>query len=222
MRWQHPRDGLISPDEFIPLAEQTGLIRPLGLWVLDAALRRCAEWSRAGLDLRVAVNLAADSLQDPRWPRRSPGCCERDGVSPERLTLEMTESAMMADPGRAKEILGRIARRGRAGSIDDFGTGYSSLAYLRTCRSTRSRSTRSSSRGMADVTSRTPASCVRSSSWGTTSACGSWPKGWRTGRPRTSWPRGAVTSRKVTSLAGRCHLPTCVPGWGREEEGSKP
>jgi diguanylate cyclase (GGDEF)-like protein/PAS domain S-box-containing protein len=131
VRWQHPRDGLIPPDLFIPLAEQTGLIRPLGLWVLDSALSRCAEWSRAGLDLCVAVNLAADSLQDPRLDETIAAMLRRSGLSPDRLTLEVTESAMMADPARAKEILGRIHEAGVRVSIDDFGTGYSSLAYLK-------------------------------------------------------------------------------------------
>ncbi len=131
VRWQHPRDGLIPPDLFIPLAEQTGLIRPLGLWVLDAALARCAEWSKAGLDLSVAVNLAADSLQDPRLDEMVAAMLRRAGVAPGRLTLEVTESAMMADPARAKEVLGRIHEAGVRVAIDDFGTGYSSLAYLK-------------------------------------------------------------------------------------------
>jgi diguanylate cyclase (GGDEF)-like protein/PAS domain S-box-containing protein len=131
VRWPHPRDGLISPDLFIPLAEQTGLIRPLGTWVLESALSQCAEWSRAGLDLSVAVNLAADALQDPHLDETIVGMLRRAGVPPGRLTLEVTESAMMSDPARAKEVLGRIHRAGVRVSIDDFGTGYSSLAYLK-------------------------------------------------------------------------------------------
>ena len=131
VRWQHPRDGLIAPDLFIPLAEQTGLIRPLGLWVLNTALARCAEWSRGGLDLSVAVNLAAESLQDPRLDETIAAMLSRAGVAPERLTLEVTESAMMADPARSMEVLGRIHEMGVRISIDDFGTGYSSLAYLK-------------------------------------------------------------------------------------------
>jgi diguanylate cyclase (GGDEF)-like protein/PAS domain S-box-containing protein len=131
VRWQHPRDGLILPDLFIPLAERTGLIRPLSLWVLESALHRCAEWSKAGLDLSVAVNLAADSLQDPRLDETVAGMLRRMGVSPRQLTLEVTESAMMADPARAQEVLGRIHDAGVRVSIDDFGTGYSSLAYLK-------------------------------------------------------------------------------------------
>jgi diguanylate cyclase (GGDEF)-like protein/PAS domain S-box-containing protein len=131
VRWQHPRDGLIPPDVFIPLAEQTGLIRPLGLCVLDLALTQCAQWSRSGLDLSVAVNLAADSLHDLQLDETIVGMLKRAGVSPRRLTLEVTESAMMVDPARAKEILGRIHEAGVRVSIDDFGTGYSSLAYLK-------------------------------------------------------------------------------------------
>src|SRR5262249_17515803 len=121
----------ISPDLFIPLAEQTGLIRPLGLWVLESALDRCAEWSRAGLDLCIAVNLAAESLQDHRLDETVVGLLRRAGVSPGQLALEVTETAMMADPARAKEVLGRIPETGVRVSIDDFGTGYSSPAYLK-------------------------------------------------------------------------------------------
>jgi diguanylate cyclase (GGDEF)-like protein/PAS domain S-box-containing protein len=131
VRWQHPTEGMISPDLFIPMAEQTGLIRPLSHWVLETALARCAEWSRAGQDLSVAVNITAESLQDPRLNERIAAMLSRHGVSPGRLTLEVTESAMMADPARAKEVLGRIHEAGVRISIDDFGTGYSSLAYLK-------------------------------------------------------------------------------------------
>jgi EAL domain-containing protein (putative c-di-GMP-specific phosphodiesterase class I) len=131
VRWPHPRDGLISPDLFIPLAEQTGLIRPLGLWVLESALARCADWTREGLDLSVAVNLATDSLQDPRLDATIGEMLRRTGVPPGRLAIEVTESAMMSDPGRAREVLGRIHESGVHVSIDDFGTGYSSLAYLK-------------------------------------------------------------------------------------------
>src|SRR5262249_24075650 len=88
-------------------------------------------WSRAGLDLSVAVNLAAEALEDPGLDRMIVAMLSRSGVPPGRLTLEVTESAMMSDPARAKEVLGRIHRAGGRGSIDDFGTGDSSLAYLK-------------------------------------------------------------------------------------------
>jgi diguanylate cyclase (GGDEF)-like protein/PAS domain S-box-containing protein len=131
VRWRHPRDGLIPPDLFIPLAEQTGLIRQLGLWVLESALARCADWAKEGLDLSIAVNLAADSLQDPRLDETVAAMLRRSGVPPGRLTLEVTESAMMADPARARDVLDRVHEVGAKVAIDDFGTGYSSLAYLK-------------------------------------------------------------------------------------------
>ena len=131
VRWQHPRDGLISPDLFIPMAEQTGLIRPLGLWVLESALARCAEWSRAGHDLSVAVNLAAESLQDPRLDERLAAHAE-----PLRRVARPADAGGDRErhDGRSrprKEVLGRIHEAGVRISIDDFGTGYSSLAYLK-------------------------------------------------------------------------------------------
>src|SRR5205085_11235268 len=87
VRWLHPREGLISPAEFIPLAEHTGLIRPLGLWVLNAALRRCRMWHRSGMDLNVAVNLGADSLQDPDLVGTITRLLESSDVSPSWLTI---------------------------------------------------------------------------------------------------------------------------------------
>jgi predicted signal transduction protein with EAL and GGDEF domain len=130
-RWVHPTEGMIPPGRFIPLAEHTGLIRPLGLWVLDAAIRQGAEWKKEGLDLSVTVNLAADNLQDPQFYETLSSILASTGADPGRLTLEVTESAMMAYPDRAKQVLGLLRAVGVRVSIDDFGTGYSSLSYLK-------------------------------------------------------------------------------------------
>jgi EAL domain-containing protein (putative c-di-GMP-specific phosphodiesterase class I) len=131
VRWAHPRYGSLPPDEFIPLAEHTGLIRPLTELVLDQSLRQCRSWADQGLDLSVAVNLSARSLLDTDLAANIGRLLEQTGVAPSRLTLEITESMMMADPVRALETMHRLAAMGISLSIDDFGTGYSSLSYLK-------------------------------------------------------------------------------------------
>ncbi len=129
-RWQHPEHGFIPPDQFIPSAEQTGLIKPLTRWVLDMALRQCEAWRRAGIRLDMAVNLSARNLHDPQLPDQVTELLKTYGVAPAVLKLEITESAIMADAGRAMDILTRLRDIGVRLSIDDFGTGYSSLGYL--------------------------------------------------------------------------------------------
>jgi len=131
VRWQHPTRGLLGPHWFLPLVEQTGLMHPLTVFVLRAALRQCRAWRDAGLELSVSVNLAVPNLIDSELP----GVVERmladEGVEPRWLCLEVTESSVMANPDRALEVLGGLHRLGVRLSIDDFGTGYSSLAYLK-------------------------------------------------------------------------------------------
>jgi diguanylate cyclase (GGDEF)-like protein/PAS domain S-box-containing protein len=129
-RWQHPELGSIPPGEFIHSAEQTGLIKPLTLWVMKAALSELRRWTRQGHQFGVAVNLSVKSLQDPELPDVIRGLLRSWDQRPERLTFEITESALMADPAAALEVLERIAAIGCKLSLDDFGTGYSSLAYL--------------------------------------------------------------------------------------------
>jgi diguanylate cyclase (GGDEF)-like protein len=131
VRWTHAEYGVVSADELVALAEQTGLIRPLTQWVLQKALAQGAEWQRGGIDLAVAVNLSARVLQDPRLPDQVAEQLTTLGMAPERLVLEITESAIMADPECALGIVTRLDAAGVRLSIDDFGTGYSSLAYLR-------------------------------------------------------------------------------------------
>jgi EAL domain-containing protein (putative c-di-GMP-specific phosphodiesterase class I) len=130
-RWQHAEQGAIPPDMFIPLAEHSGLIRPLTLHVLDVALRRCASWRRAGHDLSVAVNLSPNSLLDADLPDVVARLLRDTGVPPASLTLEITESSIMDDPTRSVRTLDRLHTLGVKLAIDDFGTGYSSLGRLR-------------------------------------------------------------------------------------------
>ena len=131
VRWLHPRDGLLPPGEFVGMAEDTCLIMPLSLWVLHTALLQCRVWHQSGVRVNVAVNLAADVLRDRELVRMITAQLESSDALPGWLTLEITESAMMTDPIRAKETLAQLRRIGVRISIDDFGTGYSSLAYLR-------------------------------------------------------------------------------------------
>ena len=131
LRWNHPDRGLVPPDDFIPVAQQTGLIKPLTLYVIDEALRQCRSWQDDGLRLTIAVNLSARSLVDPDFPTQVASLLERWDVDPRRLEFEITESSMLADPTRTKLILEQLSHMDIRLSIDDFGTGYSSLAYLK-------------------------------------------------------------------------------------------
>jgi diguanylate cyclase (GGDEF)-like protein len=130
VRWNHPTLGLLSPDTFIPMAEQTGLILPLTRWVLETALRQMNVWQSDGLDIRVAVNLSTRTLGDPALPRLVEELLQQQAVPPDRLTLEITETALMADVDATRLVLSELDALGVRISIDDFGTGYSSLAYL--------------------------------------------------------------------------------------------
>jgi diguanylate cyclase (GGDEF)-like protein len=130
-RWQHPERGFIPPNEFVPVAERTGLIKPMSRYVLGQALRQCAEWNAAGLDLQVAVNLTIPDLLDLELPDRIAALLEETRVRPSQLELEITESTILADPFRVRQVLNRLNEMGLRLAIDDFGTGYSSLAYLK-------------------------------------------------------------------------------------------
>ncbi|MEP6953214.1 MAG: EAL domain-containing protein, partial [Solirubrobacteraceae bacterium] len=131
LRWAHPDHGAVSPSEFIPLAENTGLIVPLTLHVLDRALRQAGQWRREGLDVDIAVNLSARTLIERDLPERVAEMCHRHGVPTSALVLEVTASMVVADPARALPILSRLHELGVELSIDDFGTGYSSMEYLK-------------------------------------------------------------------------------------------
>ena len=130
-RWQHPERGLLEPDQFIPLAEQTGLIRALTSHVLDAALGQCAAWRRDGRDLGIAVNITGRELVDLGFPDEVRKLLGKWRVKPEQLELEITESTIMTEPARARTVLMRLSKLGVRLAIDDFGSGHSSLAHLR-------------------------------------------------------------------------------------------
>ena len=131
VRWEHPQFGLLGPGAFLPLAEQTGLMRPLTLRVLDDALGQCARWQASGLRLPVAVNLGAPNLLDLGLPVDVNALLEKWDLDPSMLQLEITETIVAADPVRVIEIMNKLGEIGIELSLDDFGTGSSSLAYLR-------------------------------------------------------------------------------------------
>jgi EAL domain-containing protein (putative c-di-GMP-specific phosphodiesterase class I) len=132
VRWRHPTLGLVPPARFIPLAEETGLIEELDLWVLREACNRAARWRADGLDPgRVSVNLSARQFQQAGLAQRVRTALEDSGLHPAWLELEITESTVMRDTEEAAEVLRSLKALGVALSIDDFGTGYSSLSYLK-------------------------------------------------------------------------------------------
>jgi diguanylate cyclase (GGDEF)-like protein/PAS domain S-box-containing protein len=130
IRWQHPRHGLMPPEEFLGLAEETGLIVSVSQWALNAALAQSKLWG-SRRPLPVAVNISMQNLQAPNLPELIGGLLERHQVKPEMLKIEVTETVLMADPVGSGEVVGRLRAMGVKVSIDDFGAGYSSLSYLK-------------------------------------------------------------------------------------------
>ncbi|CAN5558315.1 hypothetical protein BH10ACT11_BH10ACT11_06810 [soil metagenome] len=131
VRWQHPRLGLVYPDTFLPLVEQSGRMGALTRWVLRAAVQQIAAWRASGMAITIAVNLSASDLLDDHFHQRLLDLLEENAVPVEALELEITESVLMTEPRRAREVLGRLQRLGLRIAVDDYGTGYSALAYLR-------------------------------------------------------------------------------------------
>jgi EAL domain-containing protein (putative c-di-GMP-specific phosphodiesterase class I) len=132
VRWRHPRRGLVAPDQFIPLAEETGLIRPLGDWVLREACRQVRRWQlMRGCGLRAGVNFSAEQLRGHDAARLVRQVLRESGLPPDSLDLEITESLLLERDGGTLDVLNGLNDLGVALTIDDFGTGYSSLAYLK-------------------------------------------------------------------------------------------
>jgi len=130
VRWMHPDKGMIPPAQFIPLAEQTGLIRPMTYAILEIAVKQQATWMAQGLQTPIAVNLTARSLIDPQFAPRLADILARHGVPAALIELEITESSLVDDPEGAQRVLLQLRDSGHRIHIDDFGTGYSSLSYL--------------------------------------------------------------------------------------------
>jgi diguanylate cyclase (GGDEF)-like protein len=130
VRWRHPEKGLVPPVQFIPAAEETGLITPLTEWVIESAIRQAYQWKQVGLTQRVAVNVSARGFHDLALPQRLRRSLATWGLSAEFLGLELTESTLMEDVERAMRVLTELRELGIEVAVDDFGTGYSSLRYL--------------------------------------------------------------------------------------------
>ena len=131
VRWIDPVRGLRNPSEFIPFAEESGLIIPLGDWVLKTSCLQAKAWVAQGFDMRIAINLSTRQFQDPALLPKIKSLLSETGLAPSRLELEITESAAMLDPEASIQVLGKLKSLGLQIAIDDFGTGYSSLSYLK-------------------------------------------------------------------------------------------
>ncbi|MDH5711110.1 MAG: bifunctional diguanylate cyclase/phosphodiesterase [Gammaproteobacteria bacterium] len=131
LRWEHPERGFISPEDFIPLAEHTGLIQPITCWVMDTASKQCATWNSMGHKLLISINISTNCIHDARLPVKLNEIILGNKLTPDQITLEITENIFIKDPVRSKKIMDNINKMGVGLSIDDFGTGYSSLAYLK-------------------------------------------------------------------------------------------
>lgn len=130
VRWPHPERGMVPPKEFIPQAEQTGLIKPLTDWVLGAAWKQIGHWQQLGIDMPIAVNVSPNSFRDPDLLKQLITLGSQVGGRLDLLQLEVTESAIMEDPEQSRDVLCRIRDLGIQIFLDDFGTGYSSLSYI--------------------------------------------------------------------------------------------
>jgi EAL domain-containing protein (putative c-di-GMP-specific phosphodiesterase class I) len=131
LRWKHPEKGFISPAEFIPLAEESGMIVTLGAWVLEEACRQAKAWVDLGLPYKVSVNVSLLQFSHPNFVLAVLNAVKETGLLPTYLELEITESVLMSQPTEVNKILMRLKDEGIQLAMDDFGTGYSSLAYLR-------------------------------------------------------------------------------------------
>ena len=132
LRWNHPELGSVPPSEFIPILEESGLMEEVGIWVLNTACREARAWQDQGLtDLKMAVNLSARQLHDPGLDAVIVRTLERHRLAPQRLELELTETATMQDAARTRQLFGDLLALGVSVAIDDFGAGYSSLSYLK-------------------------------------------------------------------------------------------
>jgi EAL domain-containing protein (putative c-di-GMP-specific phosphodiesterase class I) len=131
VRWRHPSRGMVMPDEFIPLAEHSGLMGPLTWFVIDSALAQAAQWRRSGLEIQISVNVSMRDLHDPRLPSTVAALLERYDLPAASLQLELTERVLTRDAEGVAETLRAMRRLGVEISLDDFGTGYSSMVLLK-------------------------------------------------------------------------------------------
>jgi EAL domain-containing protein (putative c-di-GMP-specific phosphodiesterase class I) len=130
LRWQHPTRGILDAEQFMPFAEQSGLVSRISDAAIESAIRQCGEWRRLGLDVAVAVNTDMRSLVDLDFPGRVAASLQEHDVDPSQIELEIAETSLMRDPARLRRVADELAAIGVELAIDDFGTGYSSLSSL--------------------------------------------------------------------------------------------
>jgi EAL domain-containing protein (putative c-di-GMP-specific phosphodiesterase class I) len=184
IRWMHPLRGVISPGEFIPLAEECGLIGAIGGWVIREACRQARAWQNAGVpSLRVSVNLSASQFRDSGLVDSIRRALDDAALQARYLEVELTESAVMSDPEQSIAILEQLSAMGVLVSVDDFGTGYSSMSYLRRFPIDKLKIDRVFI-AKSSAARRTPPSCAPSFRWRTACISRWWPKGWKRSR---SW-----------------------------------
>ena len=205
IRWFHPEMGLVHPDEFIPLAEETGLIIPIGEWVIGEACRRQRDWVAGGHDLRVALNISTLQVRAPGLEQTVSRAVEATGADPRRLELEITENAFLQNAQESFETLSRLRSMGLRISIDDFGTGYSSLSYLRRFPVDTLKVDRSLIRGVDQDSSPRP-SPPRSPRWREGSRLRPSPRVWRVTASVTCSAGRATSACRATSSASRCRM----------------
>jgi diguanylate cyclase (GGDEF)-like protein/PAS domain S-box-containing protein len=212
VRWNRPGHGLVSPAAFIPVAEETGLITAMGRWVLDKACSQLVKWQGDhGLSPapHLSVNLSARQLEDPELRRHIEAALSSSGLDPRRLVLEITESALMEEPGRVVEQLHILKQLGIRLAIDDFGTGYSSLSYLRRFPVDVLKIDKALSPPSPAVP-RMPPWRTPSSGWRTHSTSGRWR---RVSRQRSSW-RSSAASTATSVRATSSPVPYRATPWG--------
>ncbi len=225
LRWRHPELGLISPSEFVPLAESNGQIIPIGTWVMRTAVQQLRDWLDAGLPPMVmAVNLSAVQFRHPNLPALVTEILNEAQVPPEYLEVELTEGVTMGNPKAAIGIMDDLHSRGVRMSIDDFGTGYSSLSYLKKFKVYKLKIDQSFVRDIAtDADDRATGRLLPpSSKWPTASASSPLPKGWKRRPSWSSCARKPATKCRVICSADRWHprpwwTLCCRPGSGPDK-----
>jgi len=205
VRWNHPQRGLMPPAEFTPLAEQTGLILPLGQWVLETACAQLVAWSRSALTraFSLSVNVSVRQFRQVDFVQQLLATLEASGANPERLTIELTESLLLND---VQDIIARMQQlrcHGLGFALDDFGTGYSSLSQLKRLPLDQIKIDRSFVRDLPPTPATAP-SCAASWPWPRAWAWPWWPKGWRPGRNWSFCSTMAARHSRATTSAARC------------------
>jgi diguanylate cyclase (GGDEF)-like protein len=209
LRWAHPRLGLLPPDNFLPIAEEAGLMGLITEWVLDEAAAQCGAWRESGRPLTMAVNVSPNTLLAPGFVEMIRSCLDRHDLAPENLVLALTESSVIGDMATCGQVITELRTLGVLVSIDDFGAGVTSLAISAVSLSESSSSTGPSWPASSGATASGRGSwCARPLSSGTPWDCASWPRGSRTGAHSSCFRSSAATWPRGISSAARSRRPS--------------